>query len=284
MFQNLVRALHRAAVPVSLTVAALLAPAAHAALICWTGSNGQRHCQHVAISCDTFFGYFGHIIGDHPEWNTRCYNVASSTNLGPACESCLTNEAPGINGAALLGPTPSSILNDVHYFILHDSGAMQVFIRRSPGGGGAGGLFVADLPAPPNFGPATSTFVHIFQAPDPRTWLPFPPFGALPPAPVIGPDFVIHFSAIDDLSGQMFFQQDVPLNFSQLAFRRIPPACPADFNNNAVVNTQDLTIMLGAFGHVVTPFTSGDCNGDGFCDTSDLVIFLAAFGTNCPSN
>ncbi len=272
------------------TAAALLlgvgAAGADAALICWTGSNGVRHCQSVAISCDTFFGYFGHIIDDHPEWNTRCYNVASSTNAMPACESCVNNVAPGIDGAAMLGATPSTIVDDVHYFILHDSGARQVFVQRSttgggPGGGGGGGLFVADLPSPPNFGPGTSTYVHVHQSPDPRTWLPFPPFGLLPPTPVVGADFVLHFGAVDDLSGTLFFQQEIALNFSQLVFRPIPPVCPADFDANAVVNTNDLTALLGNFGAVVTPFTVGDCTGDGIVNTQDLVLFLAGFGSSC---
>lgn len=271
----------------SVTAAALLLGAgvsgADAALICWTGSNGVRHCQSVAISCDTFFGYFGHIIDDHPEWGTRCYNVASSTNVMPVCESCVMNYAPGIDGAALLGATPGPVQDDVHYFILHDSGARQVFIRRSGGGGGAGGLFVADLPSPPSFGPGTSTYVHVHQGPDPRTWLPFPPFGLLPPAPVVGSDFVLHFGAIDDLSGTLFFQQEIALNFNQLVFRPIPPACPADFDRNGSVNTNDLTALLGNFGSVVTPFTAGDCNGDGIVNTQDLVIFLAGFGSSCPT-
>lgn len=287
MFSTLHRVCRGTSTFRSFGAAALLglvgASSADAALICWTGSDGIRRCQHVSINCDTFFGYFGNIIGQHPEWGTRCYNVASSTNLAPPCESCVSSYAPGIDGAALLGDTPASLVNGVHYFILHDSGGLQCFIRTGPGGGGAGGLFVADLPSPPNFGPGTSMFVHVHKGPGPRSWAPFPPFGALPPTPVVGSDFVVHFGGVDGLSGQLFFQQEIPLNYSQLVFRPIPPACPADFDRNGSVTTSDLTALLGNFGRVVTPFTAGDCDGDGVVTTGDLVIFLAGFGAACPT-
>lgn len=284
MFQNLCRALRGSVVPLTL-LAGTAAPAADAALICWTGSNGIRHCQHVAVSCGKFFAAFGHIIGDHPEWNTRCYNVGSSTNIVfGVCEQCAFGYGPGVDGAGVIGPAPGTTADGTPFFVVHASGALQCVVRIPGLNGAPPTVHVADLPSPPDFGTGTSTFVHITRSGDDRTYFPLPTFGALPPAPVSGPDFVMHFGSVDDLSTQLFFQQEVPLSYSQLVFRQVPPACPADFNRDGVVNTIDLTILLANFGGVVTPFSNGDCNGDGPCDTNDLVIFLAAFGTACPVN
>lgn len=62
-----------------------------------------------------------------------------------------------------------------------------------------------------------------------------------------------------------------------------PPACTADFDGNHAVNTTDLALMLGVFGHTVQPFSLGDLNGDGVVSTPDLISLLAQFGrTDCP--
>ena len=55
--------------------------------------------------------------------------------------------------------------------------------------------------------------------------------------------------------------------------------CAADYNNDNVVNTQDLLILLSEFGCV-----SGclyDLDGDDIVNTQDLLIFLAQFGSPC---
>lgn len=59
--------------------------------------------------------------------------------------------------------------------------------------------------------------------------------------------------------------------------------CPADFNNDGVVNTLDLTYLLSRFGLPITPGDPADMNFSGGVDTNDLVSFLAAFGQVCPS-
>lgn len=286
MFQNLCRALRGAVIPLTLVAGAALTPAAaDAALVCWTGSNGIRYCEYATVSCGKFFSVFGGIIGQHPEWNVRCYGVGSSTNVVfGVCEQCATGYGPGVDGAGVIGPAPGTSPDGTPFFVVHDSSAMQCVVRVPGINGNPPRVFVADLPSPPNFGPATGSYVHITRAGEARTYLPFPPFTTLPPGTVTGPDFVMHFAAIDDLSGQMFFQQEVPLSYSQLVFRSVPPTCPADFNHSGAVNTQDLTILLANFGATVTPFTSGDCDGDGKVTTNDIVIFIAAFGTNCPAN
>lgn len=58
------------------------------------------------------------------------------------------------------------------------------------------------------------------------------------------------------------------------------PPCPGDINNDGIVDTQDLGIILGDFGCVGTP-CPGDINNDGISDTQDLGILLGAFGTLC---
>ena len=62
-----------------------------------------------------------------------------------------------------------------------------------------------------------------------------------------------------------------------------PVPCPTDLNGDRLINTFDLTILLGTFGQTVSPPGSGgDVNGDGQVNTVDLVALLATFGTNCP--
>jgi len=54
------------------------------------------------------------------------------------------------------------------------------------------------------------------------------------------------------------------------------PPNPGDRNNDGVVDGQDLTIVLAAFG---TSAPDGDANGNGIVDGQDLTIVLAAYGT-----
>lgn len=61
----------------------------------------------------------------------------------------------------------------------------------------------------------------------------------------------------------------------------VPPPCPADLDNNGVINVVDLTIFLGNFGTAVTPGSNGDLDGNGLVNVVDLTIFLGVFGTAC---
>jgi len=61
-----------------------------------------------------------------------------------------------------------------------------------------------------------------------------------------------------------------------------PPPCPADLNNDHLINTGDLTVLLANFGGVVPPGTQGDLSGDGVVNTIDLSQMLGVFGTACP--
>lgn len=56
-------------------------------------------------------------------------------------------------------------------------------------------------------------------------------------------------------------------------------ACTGDLNDDGVVDTADLGILLGQFG---TAGPGADLNGDGVVDTADLGILLGVFGAGCP--
>lgn len=62
---------------------------------------------------------------------------------------------------------------------------------------------------------------------------------------------------------------------------RVHTRRPADINADGVVNTADLTLLLGTFGSNVPPNTGGDVNGDGVVNTADLTILLGVFGQGC---
>ncbi|MGP1347823.1 MAG: FG-GAP-like repeat-containing protein, partial [Phycisphaerales bacterium] len=53
--------------------------------------------------------------------------------------------------------------------------------------------------------------------------------------------------------------------------------CPGDLNNDQQVNSDDLAILLSAFGS--SP--NGDLNDDGKTNSDDLGILLSAFGAVC---
>jgi hypothetical protein len=58
--------------------------------------------------------------------------------------------------------------------------------------------------------------------------------------------------------------------------------CPGDFNEDGIINTGDLTALLGQFGTTCgTPFCGGDINGDGITNTADLTALLGVFGDSC---
>ena len=59
--------------------------------------------------------------------------------------------------------------------------------------------------------------------------------------------------------------------------------CPADLNNDGVINLADLGILLADFGCTAGPGNCpGDVDGDGDTDLADLGILLSEFGNPCP--
>jgi len=59
----------------------------------------------------------------------------------------------------------------------------------------------------------------------------------------------------------------------------ILPQCPADLDNNGMVNIQDLTALLADIG--CTFNCSGDMDGNGATTTTDVSVFLSYFGQTC---
>ncbi|MGP1345323.1 MAG: hypothetical protein ACTS3F_01465 [Phycisphaerales bacterium] len=57
----------------------------------------------------------------------------------------------------------------------------------------------------------------------------------------------------------------------------VTPVCPGDLNGDNLVDSDDLGILLGAFG----TGPGGDLDGNGETNSDDLGILLSAFGTNC---
>ena len=54
--------------------------------------------------------------------------------------------------------------------------------------------------------------------------------------------------------------------------------CPGDLNNDGVIDTADLGILIGAFG---SSNPIADINVDGVVDTADLGALIGVFGTSC---
>lgn len=55
--------------------------------------------------------------------------------------------------------------------------------------------------------------------------------------------------------------------------------CPADLDNDGMVATSDLLMLLADFGCVAN--CTNDINGDGMVSSSDLLVLLAAYGDFC---
>jgi choice-of-anchor B domain-containing protein len=58
--------------------------------------------------------------------------------------------------------------------------------------------------------------------------------------------------------------------------------CPADLNNDGLIDLADLGILLADFGCVAPGPCPGDIDGDGDTDLADLGILLSEFGNACP--
>jgi hypothetical protein len=61
-------------------------------------------------------------------------------------------------------------------------------------------------------------------------------------------------------------------------YGEVEPPCPADFNDDGIVNVLDLLQLLGAWGESGVP---QDLNDDGTVDVFDLLALLSAWGA-CP--
>ena len=59
------------------------------------------------------------------------------------------------------------------------------------------------------------------------------------------------------------------------------PTCPADIDENGLVDGVDLAIVLSRWGTLPTDYPRADTNGDGTVDGSDLAVLLSGWGA-CP--
>lgn len=62
---------------------------------------------------------------------------------------------------------------------------------------------------------------------------------------------------------------------------KISPRCPGDFNNDSVVGTADLTLLLVHFGQSGQACNVADMFADAVINTQDLTLFLLNFGRTC---
>ncbi|MAG24343.1 hypothetical protein CMI47_02080 [Candidatus Pacearchaeota archaeon] len=53
--------------------------------------------------------------------------------------------------------------------------------------------------------------------------------------------------------------------------------CPADINDDGIVDTQDLLIVISQWGAECND-CEGDINGDGNVDTTDLLLVISNWG------
>lgn len=114
---------------------------------------------------------------------------------------------------------------------------------------------------------------HFYAGPvgtSPGRWKYVSLTGAATPSPSI--------HAVGDI---FIANQGQDITTIKLTQSAVPPPCPADFNNDALVNSADLSILLGSFGTSVSPGTSADANDDGQVNSADLSILLASFGSPC---
>ena len=65
-------------------------------------------------------------------------------------------------------------------------------------------------------------------------------------------------------------------NFGMTGVIIISPACPADLNNDGVVDVVDLLEVVGSWGESDVP---SDINGDGVVNVSDLLAVVDAWGS-----
>ena len=56
-------------------------------------------------------------------------------------------------------------------------------------------------------------------------------------------------------------------------------ACLGDINNDGVISTPDLLVLISEFGCLSA--CASDLNGDGAVNTTDLLILIGVFGTTC---
>ena len=94
------------------------------------------------------------------------------------------------------------------------------------------------------------------------------------PADALHSNFRFRFHRLQGSVGEFddFFVDDVSIALPGID-------CPGDFNNDGVIDTADLGILIAEFG---TAGVLADINSDNIVDTADLGTLVALFGAPCP--
>lgn len=118
------------------------------------------------------------------------------------------------------------------------------------------------------------------------------PYSGVVSTPCLGPNpmYSCHFSAttLPDTRDAGLISvagaSDFPSSFACAPEGCRLSCCPADFNNDGVINGADLGILLGSWGSIVSTNPcqhSPDLDGDGAVNGADLGILLGSWG-ECP--
>jgi hypothetical protein len=104
-------------------------------------------------------------------------------------------------------------------------------------------------------------------------------FGLMSTSPAINAGSDAYSISFYDLAGNLRVQQgEVDMGAFESPFET-PVFCLGDFNEDSIIGTGDLTIMLSEFGCTGNCLT--DITGDNLVNTGDLTTLLTVFGDTC---
>ncbi len=86
-------------------------------------------------------------------------------------------------------------------------------------------------------------------------------------------------NVITTVSGDVYFVTSATIDGTDSITFAVGDACPADLNDDGVIDVTDLAIVLANFGQ--SGGALGDIDGDGSVNLNDLAIILSDFGSTC---
>jgi hypothetical protein len=86
---------------------------------------------------------------------------------------------------------------------------------------------------------------------------------------------------LDPLTGAERSSVQAPIQIHAMVVRGGAPGCLGDLNDDAQVDVDDLSQLLGDFGITGGTDLGSDLNQDQRIDLADLALLLSAFGTSC---
>jgi len=242
-----------------IATAALLAAAQSvpaAVLLCWDDDCGDRDWAviHGDTTCSDVSG------GEGVNLNWYDLSIAAPAQL------VVHDVHPMVDGAGLIG-----FVGDITLAARAD-GTTIAFYRDG------GTVIAADLPNGLNLGNVGRLMSGSTHA---GCEIPLPPLHGLEgqhSGRIAQGDFSMYFYRLDLAHNQILAQRVVNVNLADLAFRPLPMPCPADLNNDGVLNSQDFfTFLSGFFNN--NPVA--DFNRSGVVNSQDFFDFLAAFFAGC---